>query len=194
MKRVLLKNVLFVAICCVFLNSCKEDEVKPLLQFQTNNNTYSLNDAKLYLRFEGTYEGAVSYTYRDYLISDGELLEGENGWSLDDYTNATYLIAFELATAKPALPAAGDFPLHRFWDDVTDGSNLSYLFGRFENQTFDTPQTNPTPVIKISGGAEPGGTLTIQFNGQIAWRSDTGTLTPFTGKVDFTGAVIDKRE
>lgn len=194
MKRfILLKPLLFICFVLI-IGGCKDEEAEPLLQFQTDNKTYSLKDANLYLRFQGEYEGAVNYTYRDYLISDGELIEGENGWSMDDYTNATYLIAFELATAQPNLPGTGEFPLHRFWDNVTDGSNLSYFFARFDGNTIDTPATNPAPVIIINGGAEPGDKMLIQFSGKIAYRSTEGELTSFDGKLNFTGTVIDKRE
>lgn len=193
LKRVPVFACLLFFFCLAFLSGCKDDETGPKLQFQTNEKTYSLKDANLYLAFEGGYEGANTYTYRDYLISDGELIEGENGWSMSDYTNATYFIAFELATVQPNLPTAGDFRLNRVWDNVTDGSNLSYFFGEFENVTYDTPDTNPNPIFKIIGGTEPGDKMIIQFSGKIAVRAQGGALTPFDGKLDFTGTVIDKR-
>lgn len=184
---------LLIILCFGFLSGCQEEETEPKLQFKTADKTYSLKDAKLYLAIEGGYEGATTYTYRDYLISDGELIDGENGWSLSDYTNATYFIAFELATAQPDLPTEGSYLLNRFWDDVTDGSNLSYFFGEFENVTYDTPQTDPNPVFVITGGTEPGDKMTIQFSGKIAIRAQGGALTPLDGKLNYTGIVIDKR-
>ncbi|MBN8653406.1 MAG: hypothetical protein J0L67_18405 [Cytophagales bacterium] len=185
---------LLFTFCLASLSGCKDEDEGPLLRFQTDNKSYSLKDAKLYLKFEGSYEGAVNYTYRDYLISDGDLIESESGWSLDHYTNATYLIAIELAIEQPNLPGTGEFPLHRFWDDVTDGSNLSYFFARFDGNTIDTPATNPAPIIIIKGGAEPDDKMSIQFSGKIAYRSQEGDLTSFDGKLDFTGTVIDKRD
>lgn len=190
----MIQRIFLVLLVLSFVVSCKEDEPGPLLQFKTDNKSYSLKDAKLYLRVEGQYEGAVSYTYRDYLISDGDLMEGQNGWSLDDYANATYFIAFELASAEPNSIAPGDFSLHRFWDNVTDGSNLSYFFGGFDDFTVDTPNLIPTTPIVVTGGIQPGDTMTIKFSGKIAYRSPAGDLTPFDGKLDFTGTVIDKRD
>jgi hypothetical protein len=185
---------LIFTFCLASLSGCKDEEEEPLLRFQTDDKSYSLKDAKLYLKLEGAYEGAVNYTYRDYIISDGDLMEGQNGWSMDDYTNATYFIAFELASADPNLIAAGDFPLHRFWDNVTDGSNLSYFFGGFDELAIDTPNSNPTTSIVVTGGTEPGDKMTIKFSGKIAYRSEAGVLTPFDGKLDFVGTVIDKRD
>jgi hypothetical protein len=185
---------IFLFVIALCLLACKEDETGPLLQFKTDSETYSLKDAKLYLKLEGSYEGAVNYTYRDYLISDGDLIEGENGWSMNDYTNATYFIAFELASADPNSVAAGDFPLHRFWDNVTDGSNLSYLFAGFDDKIVDTPDSNTKSIISLKGGLEPGETMTIEFDGEMAYRANGGALTPFAGKLSFTGKVIDKRD
>ncbi|MFN8887894.1 MAG: hypothetical protein ACK5WF_10565 [Cyclobacteriaceae bacterium] len=195
MKRISLFTFSLAIFCITFLFSCKDEETKPLIQFQTNGKTYSLSKANLYLRLEGTYEGTTSnYTYRDYMISDGQLKEGENGWSVDDYTNATYFIAFELATIKPNSISPGNFPLHRFWNNVTDGSNLSYFFADFEGVTYDTPDSNPSPVFKISGGTEPNEKMTVEFTGKIAIRAEGGALTPLDGKVNFMGTIIDKRD
>lgn len=188
----LLSSTLFFAFSILTLISCKDDDAAPKLQFQTDNKTISLRDAKLYLRTQGEYEGAVNYTYRDYMISDGELLPDKNGFSLDHYSNATYFIALELASAN--LPIAGDYTLHRFWDNVTDGSNLSYFFAGFEDKTVDTPDSGTKSAITIKGGLEPGQTMTIEFDGEIAYRSGSGTLTPFAGKLNFMGTVIDKRD
>lgn len=101
MKWISFVSFLVFTFCLAFLSGCKDEDEAPLLRFQADDKSYSLKDAKLYLKLEGSYEGAVNYTYRDYLISDGELIEGQNGWSMDDYTNATYFIAFELASADP---------------------------------------------------------------------------------------------
>jgi hypothetical protein len=190
----LLSSTLFFAFSILILISCKDDDAAPKLQFQTDNKTISLKDAKLYLRIQGGYEGAVDYTYRDYLISDGELLPDKNGFSLDHYTNATYFIALELAIAEPDPYTADSYTLHRFWDNVTDGSNLSYIFAGFEDKTVDTPDSGTKSAITIKGGLEPGQTMTIAFDGEIAYRSGSGTLTPFAGKLNFMGIVIDKRD
>lgn len=192
--RRFLSRVLLIAFSLTILIGCKDEETGPVLQFQTDNKTISLKDAKLYLRIDGQYEGAVDYTYRDYLISDGELLPDKNGFSLDHYTNATYFIAFELAIAEPDPYTAGSYTLHRFWDNVTDGSNLSYIFAGFEDKTIDTPDSGTKSIITIKGGLEPGQTMTIAFDGELAYRSGSGTLTSFDGKLNFTGTIIDKRD
>lgn len=189
-----LSSTLFLAFSILILISCKDDDAEPKLEFQTDNKTISLKEAKLYLRVQGGYEGAVNYTYRDYMISDGELLPDKNGFSLDHYSNATYFIALEVASANPNLPMAGEYTLHRFWDNVTDGSNLSYIFAGFEDKTVDTPDSGTKSPIIIIGGLEPGQTMTIEFDGEIAYRSGSGELTPFEGKLNFTGTVIDKRD
>jgi hypothetical protein len=197
MKRICCFSLL---VCCaIIFSGCKDDEKPAVPEIKIGENKYSLKDAKLYLRIEGSYEGAVNYTYRDYLISDGDLIEGQSGWSMLGYTNATYFIAFELATPEPNVPTVGSFPLHRFWDDVTDGSNLSYFFAEFEGMTYDTHDTDLHPAIVTTGGGEPGEKMTIQFSGEIAHRyfinsGETVVFDPYDSKLDFTGTVIDKRD
>lgn len=190
---------LWLVCCAVIFSGCQDDEKPALPRIKIGENKYSLEDAKLYLRIEGSYEGAVNYTYRDYLISDGDLIDGENGWSLNDYTNATYFIAFELASSEPTVPGVGSFPLHRFWDDVTDGSNLSYFFAEFEGMTYDTHDTDLHPAMVITGGAEPGKKMRIRFSGEIAHRylissGETAVFDPYDSELFFTGTVIDKRD
>lgn len=198
MKRIFCFSLSLVC-CAVFFSGCQDDEKSALPQIKIGENKYSLKDAKLYLRIEGSYEGAVNYTYRDYLISDGDLIDGENGWSLNDYTNATYFIAFELASAEPNVPGVGSFPLHRFWDEVTDGSNLSYFFAEFEGMTYDTHDTDLHPAIVTTGGGEPNEKMTVRFSGEIAHRytdnsTETVVFDPYASKLVFTGTVIDKRD
>jgi hypothetical protein len=192
-KEVFAKSLMFV-FTIVFLISCKEDE-EPKLEFVTDKKTVSLQNANLFYAIEGGYEGAVNYTYRDYLISDGELIDGENGWSIDDYSNATYLIAFEIAVAEPAIPAAGNYPIHRFWDNVTDGSNLGFFYAIIDGEVIDTPGTNPPPNIIIEGGIEPGDEMSIRFNGEVGYRIEGGSdFNRFDCSLNFRGKVIDKRQ
>lgn len=197
MKRFFCLAILVTVV--VIFSGCQDDEKPTLPQVKIGENKYSLKDAKLYLRIEGSYEGAVNYTYRDYLISDGDLIAGENGWSLNDYTNATYFIAFETAIASPNATTAGHYTLHRFWDDVTDGSNLSYFFAEFDGRTYDTPDSDLKSDIIISGGVNPGEEMTIKFSGEIAHRyvdnsTETVVYDPYDSKLVFTGTVIDKRD
>ena len=77
---------------------------------------------------------------------------------------------------------------------MTDGSNLSYFFANFEGVTYDTPDTSPSPAIKISGGTEPNENMTVEFTGKIAIRAEGGALTSLDGKVNFMGTIIDKRD
>lgn len=197
MKRFFCLAIL-VTVVGIF-SGCQDDEKPALPQVKIGENKYSLKDAKLYLRIEGSYEGAVNYTYRDYLISDGDLIAGENGWSLNDYTNATYFIAFETAIASPNATTTGHYTLHRFWDEVTDGSNLSYFFAEFDGRTYDTPDSDLKSDIIISGGVNPGEEMTIKFSGEIAHRyvdnsTETVVYDPYDSKLFFTGTVIDKRD
>jgi hypothetical protein len=197
MKRIFCFSLLVCS--AIIFSGCKEDEKPAEPQITIGENEYSLKDAKLYLRFEGSYEGAVTYTYRDYLISDGDLIEGENGWSMNDYENATYFIAFELATAQPNLPTAGSFPLTRFWDDVIDGSNLSYFFAEFDGKTYDTNDTDDHSPIVVTGSGEPNEKMTIRFSGEIAHKylinsGETVVFDPYDSELFFTGTVIDKRD
>ncbi len=197
MRRILCFGLLLS--CAVIFSGCQDDEKPALPQVKIGENKYSLKDAKLYLRIEGSYEGAVNYTYRDYLISDGDLIAGENGWSLNDYTNATYFIAFETAIASPNATTTGRYTLHRFWDEVTDGSNLSYFFAGFDGRTYDTPDSDLKSDIIISGGVNPGEEMTIKFSGEIAHRyvdnsTETVVYDPYDSKLFFTGTVIDKRD
>lgn len=197
MRRILCFGLLVT--CAAIFSGCQDDEKPAVPQIKIGENKYSLKDAKLYLRIEGSYEGSVNYTYRDYLISDGDLIAGENGWSLSDYTNATYFIAIELATSEPNKPTTGSFPLHRFWDDVTDGSNVSYFFAEFEGKTYDTHDSDQHPAIVATGGGEPGEKMTIKFSGEIAHRyvdnsTETVVYDPYDTKLIFTGTVIDKRD
>lgn len=197
MKRIFCLGLLVT--CAAIFSGCQDDEKPAVSQIKIAENKYLLKDAKLYLRIEGSYEGTVNYTYRDYLISDGDLIAGENGWSLNDYTNATYFIAFELASSEPNVPWVGSFALHRFWDNVTDGSNLSYFFAEFEGMTYDTHDTDLHPAMVITGGGEPGEKMTVRFSGEIAHRffinsGETAVFNPYDSELFFTGTVIDKRD
>lgn len=196
-----MKRFFCLALLITFavFSGCKDDEKPAGPQIKIGENKYSLKGAKLYLRIEGSYEGAVNYTYRDYLISDGDLIAGENGWSLDDYANATYFIAFETAITSPNAATTGHYTLYRFWDDVTDGSNLSYFFAEFDGRTYDTPDSDLKSDIIISGGVNPGEEMTIKFSGEIAHRyvdnsTETVVYDPYDSKLFFTGTVIDKRD
>lgn len=196
-----MKRFFCLALLITFavFSGCQDDEKPAGPQIKIGENKYSLKGAKLYLRIEGSYEGAVNYTYRDYLISDGDLIAGENGWSLDDYTNATYFIAFETAIASPNTTTTGHYTLHRFWDDVIDGSNLSYFFAEFDGRTYDTPDSDLKSDIVITGGVNPGEKMTIKFSGEIAHRyvdnsTETVVYDPYDSKLVFTGTVIDKRD
>jgi hypothetical protein len=162
---------------------------------------YSLKANKIYLTREGNYNGNTAYTYRDFMITDGTLNEGADGWDLDEFTNATYYIAIELSTPSTNTLGPDEFPQYSNWSLVPENSNMSYIYSEageaadYLEVYTDDDNADLSPVV-VTGGLDGEDKITLQFNGKLTIYHYDGTNwvnTPQAGKFFFKGTVIDAR-
>lgn len=181
-----------LAVAVVLLSACGDDE-KPAQKskFDFNDNTVTLKDANLYLVYEG--EDGSGHIFRDYFISDGVYTEG-NGWSLDDYTGATYLIAVEVGVpAAEETLSAGEYPLYYSFSTAPENSNIGWFMFDSEDFYYETPnEILDGDPIEISGAFDDGDMMTIKFNGTLEFYSDAPSE-QIAGKFYFKGEVQDVR-
>jgi hypothetical protein len=200
MKKLNLLLTLGLLSALLLFNSCSKDE-DPAMQFVVGDVKYSLKGNKLYLTREGNYVGTTTFSYRDYMITDGTLIDGENGWSLSDYTNATYYIAIEISTPNTNTLGPDEFPQHSSWSAVPATSNMSYVYlesgeGNDYVEIYTEDDNADLSPVKVTGGIDDGDMMTFQFNGKLAYYSYNGTNwveTAEDAKLFFRGTVIDKR-
>jgi len=177
------------------LNSCGDDE-SPSLQFKTSDGqTINLKGAKLFLARE---DDSNNHKYRDYFISDGELAEGEDGWSLSSFTGATYYFAIELAVPAENDFASGDFPQLSNWGDAEDDANISYIYLENEDESYySTDSEEDQSLVKVSGGFDDGDKMTLKFKGKLSYYyydNELGSIEEEqTIEFYYSGRVVDKR-
>jgi len=200
MKQRLLAKLFFVLF--ISFTACHDDDNAPSFQFTTTSSKYSLDRAKLYLTKENDYVTAsgTSYTYRDYFITDGTLIEGEDGNTMSDYNSSTYLIGVSISTPKSKTLGSGEYPQYGKWFFVPEGSNMSIIYSEASDGTmFSTQDENEdTSPVVISGGINDGDEMTLKFNGKLTkFQYDAaGALvegSAETAELFYTGKVIDKR-
>ncbi len=189
--------ILLFGVVVLTTNSCNDDE-SPKLVFVTAEGTYELKGAKLYLSNSDTYtndNGTVDY--RDYFITDGTFAGGGlNPWSLSDYTDASFYIAFELAVPQDEEFSPGQYPIIYDWGTAPN-AKFSYFYMQLEgSEYFDTPSSGSLPTLTVGGGFDDGETLSFKFKGRVTygifvdgtWETSTEEATFF-----FKGKVEDKR-
>lgn len=178
----------------LFLVSCVDHNDEPTQRefLQIGETTLeAASSANVYLVKDDAFD---SYLYRNYIISDGVLVSG-NGYSLENYEGATFLLAMELSQISDASFLPGSFPTWSVWQtpaaEQLDFGNI-YFLGNVLDQVnnFGTSDSygNHEPVI-LTGGVEPGETITVKFSGQVTNGDDNGQICKFLIK----GTVIDKR-
>lgn len=164
---------------------CGGDDESPEA-FTLNGDKFNMKGAKIYLVYEGSYNG---YTYRDYIITDGTPTTTDS-WSVDDYTDATFLVAIELGTQSEEL-AAGTFQTKYNWNPVSV-DNIAYLYSEVaadpDALEYDTPSDDPAPSVKVKGGFSDGDNISISFSGNL-WDEQEEVLVPT--KVNFSGTIDD---
>lgn len=196
MKR-LIGNLCVVVLIVTFAFSCDDDEKKlesePVFKLKDNSLSYSLEGSNLLLMQSGV-EG--DFNYFNYMITDGEHIEGESGHELNDYTNATYLIIVSLG-ARESFSAA-NYIQSNSWGSES-GDFYSYLYvGTTQEQSLFTGSGHSNP-IKISGGFGDGETMKIKFTGELMYSyydQSTEKVVNTTADVVlfFEGTVDDRRQ
>lgn len=188
-----------LAILTVVFNSCSDEaDNPPKLTFEADGITYSFKDAKLYLTRKDIGSGRE---FRQYFISDGVYTNGNGnqGWSLDDYTGETFYFAIEIGAAVSETFALGEFPVYGSWSLASEDSNVAYLYmesgtGNDFIQYYPADDgTDHSPVI-VSGGMEDSDKMKIQFDGTLIYDGyDGGTRVrkEVTGKLYYEGIVVD---
>jgi hypothetical protein len=185
----------------MLLNSCSKDESAPKLQFVFNGETLTLKGAHLYLTHNGNC--CNDHDYRYYFISDGVYTnaDGTDGWSIEDYTDATYFIGVELGVPGGEDFSKGAFPQHYSWNNLgEEDNNASNIY--FENADigenyikYQSPEEDDSPIV-IGGGFDDGETMTLKFNGTLTlyhYDGENWVYEDVTGKFFFKGEVNDER-
>lgn len=181
-----------LAFAVVLLSACGDDDSGPRSQFKFDGeSTVSLSDGNLYLVESGNF--GTGHDYRNYFITDGTYESGD-GWSLNDYSDATYVLAVQLAIPEEEEFTEGDYPLYDDIDDLPLSGSLAWLSLETEDDVyFQTPDgTIDGDEVSISGGFDDGDRMTIRFSGTL--NNSTGmTDEDAEGKIYFRGEVEDVR-
>lgn len=196
MKRSIF-NVFNIILVTTFTFSCSEDDKKatkpePVFKLKDNTISYSLEQGNLLLLEEDVYE---DFGYRNYVITDGEYIEGEDGDELNDYTGATYLVFIQLAVRDSFTPT--DYIQSTSWSSEP-GDFYSYLYmGSTEELSLFT-DVDDSP-IKISGGFNDGETMRLEFAGELNYSrldQSSGNIINTDEEVIFffEGTIDDRRQ
>jgi hypothetical protein len=127
--------------------------------------------------------------------------DGDDGWSLEDYDDATYYLAIELAVPLEHEVEAGEYPQYNNWSLPENDENMSYIYlesgegnDYFEYYTEDIDE-NHEPVV-VTGGVDDGDKMTVKFSGRLTYYYYNGTNwveNSVSGKFYFSGRVQDMR-
>lgn len=187
---------LALAFIALFSISCSKDDEGPAAKLTVGEEVFSLKGSKVYLAASGPwYE---NHKRRTYCITDGEIMVGQDGYDLTDYTDATYFVVVDLAIPNDEEFAPGDFPQDYYWEINAD-AKAGYIEMETENEDYIvTPSSNTEhSPIKIKGGFDDGETITFSFEGKLEYSrpdgTDEGLTTVEDSKLSFQGKIIDKR-
>ena len=193
----LIINVFGIILFAAFTFSCGEDEKnslpsEPVLKLTDNTVSYSLEKSNLLLLEEGV-EG--DFNYRNYVITDGEYIDGRGGHELGDYTNASYFIIISLGTRESF--SNENYIQSNSWDSES-GDFLSYLYMSSIDDLSIYTGNNDHRAIKISGGFDDGEIMKIEFKGELMYTrfdpsAETIVNTAENAILFFEGTVDDKR-
>lgn len=167
----LFRSILIIAA----INACSDtNSTRPDNHFiMTGEPSFSLKDAVLYVVNEA--EDGNGHRVRDYAITDGEYLDGD-GLSFGDYTEATYLMVIRLGVPQEADGfAEADYRLYHDLASAPETANIAWVsFATTTNVYLEIPEdAQGQQHIKISGEADHGNTMILEF---------TGTMTDYSGE------------
>lgn len=199
MKFRMLLCASLLVIFTVSLSGCKDDdEATPKLELRVDGETFSLEDAQIFLRLQGEHEGPQTLLTKTYVITDGEIVSG-NGYYMEDYEDATYFIFLQLGIPEGNEWAAGEFVQYRNWGEVPAGGNASFITSGFlqSNQhILTTPPDMENDAVIISGGFNPDEKITIRLNGKLQYyrmdENEEWVISNEESKLNFSGTVINK--
>lgn len=181
-----------LAFAVVLLSACGDDDSGPRSQFKFDGESaVSLSNDNLYLVESGSF--GTGHEYRNYFITDGTYVSG-SGWSLSNYSDATYVLAVQLAVPEGEAITTGDYPLYSNIEDLPLSGSLAWLSIETEDDVyFQTPEgTIDGEEVRISGGVDEGDQMTIRFNGTLT--NSTGIEDEDAeGTIYFRGEVEDVR-
>jgi hypothetical protein len=193
-------NASLLVFIIVILSGCKDDEaVQPVRKLTAADQTYSLKNAKVYLRAESETEGVPKFLYRTYLITDGEIVSG-GGFSETNYENETFFIVIQLGIPEGGEWSTGEFLQYRNWGDAPNDANVSFFTSLFMGELdeyYRTHDTENTPLL-VKGGIDPGDKVSFTFTGKFGFErlettSGLWIVTSENSTLSFTGKIIDKR-
>jgi hypothetical protein len=188
-KRILNSMLVIIAL---FVSACGDDNATPKSQFSfEEEDAVSLKGAHLYLLSEET--DGNGHIFRNYFITDGTFDAG-SGWSLEDYTDATYLMAVQLGVPEDDEKLSdGKYPMYHSFSNAPETSRISWIsFDTTTDIYYEIPEDALGDAsISISGDYDDGDTMTIKFNGTLTHFGDSEVAAE--GKLYFKGEVEDER-
>jgi hypothetical protein len=189
-----LNLLLSLLIITLLIGGCSSDSEAPKEQFKGDGETISLKNAKLYLVDQSNYSNAHGdFIYRDYFLTDGTYVSG-SGWSLSDYTNATYLVSIEPIVLDTDDFAVGSYPSVYSFSTVTDNGVYFYMeTAADESLYYESTSGESIGTVSISGSLDDGGTATIKLSGKVSkWVYDVNwTETEITGSMYVKAEVVN---
>jgi hypothetical protein len=192
-------NILFLLLITLFIGACSDDSEAPKEKFKGNGESFSLSNAKLYLKAEAAYSTAHgNFIKRDYIYTDGTFVSG-NGWYLENYSNATYLVAFQASIPADDEFDGGTFPGAYYFNNVESG-NAMYFYVKTDADAvgyYEVHDGEPSGTFTISGAMNDGETMTLKFNGTLSHWHYVGEVfseTLFKSSLFAKAEVIDIRD
>jgi hypothetical protein len=205
----ILKSLCVFSLCLtsiILFNSCIDDDKKvksaPPIEFISEEDTISLEGARLYLLHGGIYAG--THDYRIYYLTDGFYTNGgsQEGRSLDDYRGASYFLEIRIGVPISKNFVTGKFPQHNDWNqaELSDSNLGFFLFARgtmddlYGHRTEDSSD-DVSPII-INGGIEHGEIMTVRFTGKMRYFHPDDVnpiIKEVKGHFYFEATVIDGR-
>jgi hypothetical protein len=162
--RRILSTILALGI--VLLSACGDDETSFRERFSFEDQTLAVKDAKVYLTYEGTFDGRPE---RDYLITDG-VYNSESGL----YGDATYFIEVYLVEEEEEEEfRTGNYPAWDDWNDAASTSRISYIeaYAAMDDDNYFRLETlsdaEGEDNVKVSGGFDDGETITFKYSGDV---------------------------
>ena len=171
----------------------KESPKPPYLGITLGEEQISFENANIYWIWDGVI--GTAYQYRYYVITDGTYITGKDGYSLEDFENASYFLPIEFAQVTTNFDG-GTFPVIYSWGPSLESeSNIGTFYFYNDKEipyrffSCDDDADSQESLI-VSGGVNDGETIKITFDGRVHDYDQTYEVDM---QFYFTGTVLDIR-